>query len=565
MDVEQFSRRMIELLPKCIRGLQGYESNYLSRGQISQPQFWAMEYLSRKGDCLMSELADFLHISRPAATGLIDRLIAQKLVARHADPKDRRTVHINITPRGKKIVAGIWEQKRRGMADAFSKISPADRQHYLDILERVVNTFAQKTVCLCAALVLAAGPGTGAARADEAPLANLSLKEAYQLALKRSETIGIQKEVIKEAEGRFLQALSTVLPQVSFVDTEEWQDAPKGGTPRRYVPERKFVFTQPLFSGFKEFAGPAASKAERRQRRQELVRAKQLLFTDVSDAFYLLKSYQEDLQTLEDIDKALQEHGAELKKRQNLGRSRLSEVASDEARLYQNEAAMESIRSQYEVARQLMEFLVGKPIASLANEDIVPGTLAPLDTYLVKADARPDVQAAREAVTVGEKKVTIARAGYFPTVNAVADSYAKRVGADAGVDWDVTLNFNVPIFNGTATAGQVKEAKALAEEAKLTFSRTQRQAVLDIQNAYTKFVQDQKQVEAYKKAVDAGQKNYDLQAGDYKNSLVNNLDVLQALEDLQTVRRSYIAVKNEAQRFYWNLKVATGDINDDTL
>ena len=88
MDVEQFSRRMIELLPKCIRGFQGYESNYLSRGQISQPQFWAMEYLSRKNDCLMSELADFLHISRPAATGLIDRLIAQKLVVQ-SDGKGR--------------------------------------------------------------------------------------------------------------------------------------------------------------------------------------------------------------------------------------------------------------------------------------------------------------------------------------------------------------------------------------------------------------------------------------------------------------------------------------------
>ena len=49
MDIRNFSKRMVELMPACIRGFHSYESNYLSRGHISLPQFWAMEYLSRKG------------------------------------------------------------------------------------------------------------------------------------------------------------------------------------------------------------------------------------------------------------------------------------------------------------------------------------------------------------------------------------------------------------------------------------------------------------------------------------------------------------------------------------
>ena len=78
-------------------------------------------------------------------------------------------------------------------------------------------------------------------------------------------------------------------------------------------------------------------------------------------------------------------------------------------------------------------------------------------------------------------------------------------------------------------------------------------------------MQGQKQMLAFRKAVDAAQKNYDYQISDYRNSLVSNLDVLQSLEDVQTVKRSYIAIKNETQRNYWNLKVATGDITDDAL
>lgn len=568
MDIEQFSRRMIELMPKCIRGFQGYESNHLSRGQISQPQFLVLEFLSRRKDsCLMSELASFLNISRPAATGLVDRLTAQKLVDRRMDESDRRTVHVGITPKGKKIVSGIWEQKRRSMVKVFSKISASERKQYLDILEKVVNTFTQNALCWIIAGILFL-TALRCADASEGPLVNVSLKECYQLALERSETVAIQAQVIKEAEGRFFQSMSGFLPKVDFVDLEKHQG--KGSrsadtSSLTYLPQRAFTFTQPLFSGFKEFAGMAASKAERKQRKYELIRAKQLLFTDVSDAFYLLKSYQEDLLALQDIDKALQDYGAELKRRHDLGRSRSSEVSIAFSRLYQNEATIASVETQMQNARELMEFLVGRPVESLAGSDVTLGDLSPKEEYVKKADTRPDVQAAESALIVAQKQVMIARAGFFPTVDLVANRYVKRVGASSNVDWDATLEITVPIFDGTNAYGQVKTATANAEESRLLLSQTKRRAVLDIENAYTRVVQGKKQVDAYKKAVDAAQQSYDDLAADYKNALVNNLDVLQSVQDLQTTRRSYITIENDIQRAYWALKVATGDIADDTL
>ena len=53
----------------------------------------------------------------------------------------------------------------------------------------------------------------------------LSLRDCYSLALERSETVGIQKELIRETEGQMLQALSTALPKVAFVYSQEWQDS----------------------------------------------------------------------------------------------------------------------------------------------------------------------------------------------------------------------------------------------------------------------------------------------------------------------------------------------------
>ena len=144
MDAEQFGDRMIELLPQLIRGLAQYEHNYLSRGEITLPQLWVLEYLSRQGDSPMNRLAQFLKISRPAATGLVDRLIVQRLVRREGDREDRRVVRITITPKGKQTIASIWGQKRRTIVKAFGQISPQDRAQYITILERVVSNLTQQ-------------------------------------------------------------------------------------------------------------------------------------------------------------------------------------------------------------------------------------------------------------------------------------------------------------------------------------------------------------------------------------------------------------------------------------
>ena len=144
MQIEPFGAKMIELLPKLMREVTQHEHNYLSRGKITLPQLWVLECLSRRKESSpMNLLAESLRISRPAATGLVDRLIAQGLVRREGDPKDRRVVRITITPKGQKTIDNIWEQKRRTIVRAFGQISPSDRAQYITILKKVVDNLTQ--------------------------------------------------------------------------------------------------------------------------------------------------------------------------------------------------------------------------------------------------------------------------------------------------------------------------------------------------------------------------------------------------------------------------------------
>lgn len=391
--------------------------------------------------------------------------------------------------------------------------------------------------------------------------AALTLRDCYALARKRSETIAIEQELLKQTEGRFLQALSGIMPRASFSSFDKRQDGSGGSAfTLKSVPERKFVFSQPLFSGFKEFAAMAGSRAERRQRTYDVQRARQLLFTDVADAFHLLLEQRQDLAALEATRSALSQRIDELKDRQQLGRSRPSEVVSAEAQLRRVEADIEEVRGQEVATRHLLEFLTGlDQIDAVADEDVPAPALDAEAAYMAKASARPDVRAAEEAWRVARKSLLVAQAKFWPTVDAEGNYYTDRVGAAADVDWDVVLKVEVPLFQGGETVGAVKEAASKARQAKLEFERTQRLALLDIRDVYAKLHTACDRLAALQKALAASEENYRLQLEDYRLSLVNNLDVLKTLQEFEDARRDVIHATHESQRVYWQLRVATGE------
>ncbi len=385
--------------------------------------------------------------------------------------------------------------------------------------------------------------------------------DCYRLALKRSETVAISQEAIREAEAKFLQSLSGILPKFSFESSYFRQDGTgSSNSTLKEIPESKFTFSQPLFSGFKEFASMAAGRAQERQRRQQQLRAEHFLFVDVSDAFYFFLSYQQDLEALEMTRAALEERVQELKKREALGRSRASETASAEARLRKTEADLESVKSQQDVSRQLMEFLTGTAVSAMIENPLEVVDERVLEDCLGRVDERPDVRAGREAWEIAKKNIVLARAGSFPEVSLDGDYFTDRTGSAADVTWDATVKVTVPIFQGGENAGKIQEAVSQAKQEELKFGRTRREALLEIRGNFTRRQSSLRQTQALRKAFEAAQKSYDLQREDYEHHLVNNLEVLQSLQDLEDRRRDLIAADNESKRLHSHLLVSTGDI-----
>jgi DNA-binding MarR family transcriptional regulator len=95
--------------------------------QVTPAQLLALRYLSLNESSLMSDVAEGLGISFPAATKTIDRLVRKELASRVEDPHDRRVVRIRLTERGKTLVAEVYEERARRFAGVLERLDPSAR------------------------------------------------------------------------------------------------------------------------------------------------------------------------------------------------------------------------------------------------------------------------------------------------------------------------------------------------------------------------------------------------------------------------------------------------------
>ncbi|HEY5914137.1 MAG TPA: MarR family transcriptional regulator [Verrucomicrobiae bacterium] len=78
----------------------------------------------------VGELAERLQLRHHSAVGLVDRLVAEKLVSRTPSARDRRQVFVQLTRRGEKVLAGLssahTEQLRRTGKELILRLKHLD-------------------------------------------------------------------------------------------------------------------------------------------------------------------------------------------------------------------------------------------------------------------------------------------------------------------------------------------------------------------------------------------------------------------------------------------------------
>lgn len=98
----------------------------------------ALRYVHDHGLAPMKVLANYLCITPPSATAVVDSLVRQKYLRRTFDRQDRRLVRLQLTGRGQKIL-------RQGMA-IFSQRIKSVLRHLTVSEQRYVDRLFQKLI-----------------------------------------------------------------------------------------------------------------------------------------------------------------------------------------------------------------------------------------------------------------------------------------------------------------------------------------------------------------------------------------------------------------------------------
>lgn len=398
-----------------------------------------------------------------------------------------------------------------------------------------------------------------------------TLQDCYQLASKRSETLAIRKEEIDKTTADFFKATSEALGDVDFIISDSRQQEGSGSSdssvsssftdPRRH--ETKFTISQPLFQGFKSLGALQGVGSLRRQRKEEEARSREILFLDVADAFYTLLKLDGDIRIIEDIHHLFEERIADLAEREKIGRSRTSEIVTARSKMRSLEAELAKAKGERSVAEHTLEFLTGIPMTALELKDEVKTdeNHETLDHYLPFAQRRSDVEAQKQAMETAWQGVIVAQSGLWPKITLESNVYGRREGFQSGIDWDLLFKTDVPLFRGGENIGKIKEAVVNFRQARLSYQLAERQARFEIQQAYENWIASENEWKAYRDALKDSDENFRLQKEDYAHQLVNNLDVLEALESFHQARRDTNQVYHEMKINHWKLKIAAGEMS----
>ena len=128
-------QQLAELLTRASWRLRRASRAELEPLGLTFGQARALRLLSRAAEPVrIGELAVRLEVVPRSATTMIDTLEGAGLVARQADPTDRRSVLVGLTDRGLALLKRLSRVRRASAEALFARLTATERKRLLELL-----------------------------------------------------------------------------------------------------------------------------------------------------------------------------------------------------------------------------------------------------------------------------------------------------------------------------------------------------------------------------------------------------------------------------------------------
>jgi DNA-binding MarR family transcriptional regulator len=125
-SVDRCAQEVLEVVPLIMRAIRAEMRRH--RGfDLSVPQFRALAFLKHYQGASLSDAAEFVGLTLPSMSKLMDGLVNRQLVRREISATDRRRITLALTEAGQATLQSAYEATQAYLARRLAGLSTQER------------------------------------------------------------------------------------------------------------------------------------------------------------------------------------------------------------------------------------------------------------------------------------------------------------------------------------------------------------------------------------------------------------------------------------------------------
>jgi len=396
----------------------------------------------------------------------------------------------------------------------------------------------------------------------------ITVKDAIELALENNESYLKAKNELEKAQNLVTEVRASAFPQLTTVlnVVHNWE------LPTIIIPEfgeitmgtvnnlmANLTITQPIYNGGRVFSAWSVARSYKKFSRYQLDMSKKQLELEVINAFWMAVMADELLRVTGQSLKLAEEGLDVVRKMEAQGTVSEFDVLMAEVRAANIRPKYIEAEAASKISLKALNNIIGlsedEKTGLIFNMDSTLYLMPDLDLDSLKStciEKRPEINMMRLQTKITKKAVSIAKAGYRPSIN-----FVSSLQFQAQYDSNKWPNFNdwirssysaiaisIPIFDSWRTPSKVKQAKLDLAQAKLTEKEFEENIRLEIEQSWWNYQKARESLASQGQVVEMAKRGLDIARVRYENGVGTQLELFESEVALA------MAETNRVQAFY---------------
>lgn len=411
-----------------------------------------------------------------------------------------------------------------------------------------------------------------------APAFSADLVQLYREALVNDAQYLAARSVVEAGREKLPQGRSGLLPTIGVSADSVWNDNTyhPDGAPRsdKSFNSNGYMLTlsQPVFR-WQNWVQYDQAKLQVAQSEATFAQASQDLVLRVAQAYFDVLYAQESLKAVRANKQAITQQLEQAKKNFEVGTATITDSQEAQSRFDLASAQEIAALSELDIRRYALRQIVGKDAGELnalkPDVQLSPPQPAQMDEWVAAAETNSfGVQIQQVVTDLAAKEVERARAGHYPTLDAVAN-YGRANNTNGNdIDTDVRnigLQLSIPIYQGGYVSSKTNEAVANRGAALSALEGARRSATLSAQQSFLGVVNGLAQIRALEAALVSSTSALESNKLGYEVGVRINIDVLNAENQVYVTKRDLAKARFDTLLAQLKLKAAVGSLSEADL